>query len=631
MTLKRLLVLLTLILSTPTPSLVAQTATAQPQAQAEQEKEEARKELEKKAFALLDEAAGEARGLKLVENRARALSIIAGLFWTRDEQAARLLFKEAIEAIVLLTGANDPTDPQHYNNTQTISQLRYEMLQTMAQSDAKMALDFLRATRQPQPYIDPGAEYRPPDQELALELNLASRVAAQDPQTAIRMAEESLSKGVSSNLLGVLTQIAAKDPEAASKLTGDIIRKLRPEGLTRDHEMSSVALQLLGMTRVKDTTPAPASPSVGPSIVGTSSPISETRVLVNQVASGSGIIVDERARRELIETIAAAALSNPSNRSGNTYGLFNALQSVMPEVEKYAPTRVAALRRRQAEAERVTDPRNRVWREYQNIMQQGTIESLLEAAPKAPSQMRDQLYIQAVWKAVSDNNLDRARQIIENISNPQQRAQMLRDIERQLPWKAAEQGNFEAARQMLARLNTIEERVPALIQIANAARTKGDMQTARQLLDEARGLIAGRAQNHAQFYTAIDLASAYAQFDANEAFSVIEMSVGQLNELLDAAAVLNGFGQDAFKDGELKAMGGHMWNDLIRRCASELAVLAPANFERARNIARSFERPDARAMAQLLLAQNLLGGTPAQNGGRRMNDSRFNGRVIRGR
>jgi hypothetical protein len=259
-----------------------------------------------------------------------------------------------------------------------------------------------------------------------------------------------------------------------------------------------------------------------------------------------------------------------------------------------------------AETERTLDPRSRVWAQYQEVMQQGTVDTLLEVAPKAPAQVREQLYVQAAWKAVGENNLDRARQIIEKLSNPQQRAQMLKDIERQLPWRAAEQGNFEEARQMLARLSTIEERVPALIQIAVAARAKGDTQAARVMLDEARDLVTGHAQNVQQFYAQLEVASAYAGLDRGAAFEVVEAAIAQLNELIAAAAVVNGFGQDSFREGELKPQGGYIWNDLITRCAATLATLAPSDFERARAAARKFQRPDARTMAQLMLAQNIL-------------------------
>ncbi|HVF57393.1 MAG TPA: hypothetical protein VM934_14660 [Pyrinomonadaceae bacterium] len=606
----------------------------------EEAADDAKKTLRRQALALLADVIAETRGLKLVENRARTQAIAAGLLWPHDEEAARALFKEATDGIVQLAAAGDPADPQNYNTLQTVSQLRNEMMQMLAPRDAKLALDFLRATRQPTPYVNPGAEYRPPDMELALEMQLAAQVAAQDPKMAIRMAEESLSKGISSNLLGVVYQINSKDPEAASKLAGEIIKKLRPEDLARDYEAGNVATQLLNMTRVKSATPAPAAtsvaavaPSNGPMIVTHNGSDMSVTVTSGGNSPETGVVLDESLRRELIEAMAAAALGNSPNRSGISNNLLNALRPAMADVEKYAPTRLAPLRRRMAETERSFDGRGRIWKEYGAVMQEGSIEALLEAAPKAPRQVRDQLYTQAAWKAIGENNLDRARQVIENISNPQQRAMMLRDIDRQMPWRAAERGNFEEARQMVSRFSTIEERVAALIQIASAAQLKGDKAAARRSLDDARDMVVGRAHGQTQFSAQLDLARAYSTLDAEEAFAVVESAVGQLNELLAAAAVVDGFGLESFKDGELRQQqGGYIWNDLISRCAAELATLAPVDFERARTAARKFQRPDARTLAQLLLAQNVLTGAATPGGGRRINDRPFLPRpVIRGR
>ena len=106
------------------------------------------------------------------------------------------------------------------------------------------------------------------------------------------MAEESLSKGVSSGLLNVLSQVGAKDPEAAAKLAGDIVKRLRPEEFGVDHEALNVAASLMQMVRVKEAAAASLTPAQGPKIVG--------------ISHASGIVVDEAVRRELIEKVVTA-------------------------------------------------------------------------------------------------------------------------------------------------------------------------------------------------------------------------------------------------------------------------------------------------------------------------------------
>ncbi len=591
--------------------IVSSTALAQsseiqtPAIEASAEKAaEAQRELEKGALLLLDEVVSEAQTLKLAENRIRIQMTIAGLLWKRDEERARALFREATDGLAALTSSIDPGDQRTYNTMQAVTQFRHEMLNTLVQRDPKLALEFLRATRQPS-FGDYTPGHKQPDQELALELNLAGQIAARDPQQAIRMAEESLSKGISSSLISVLQQVRVKDGAAAVKLTNDIIRRLKPQDFATDYEASNVAVSLLQITRLRETRPSATTPSTSPQI--------ENLEL-------QGILIDEGVRRELIEKLVTAATSATSSQTGNAHNIFSSLQGVMPEVERYVPTRVAALRRRVGEFERTQDPHSRLWREYQGVMQNGTIEAVLEAAAKAPPEIRDQLYQQAAWKASGQNETERARQIINQISNPHQRAQMLREFDRQLPWRAAERGDFEAARALLTHVTSIEERVSILLQLARFAANKSDDATARGLIDEARGLVVmGRAENQAQFSAQMQVAQAYAQTrDAARSFEVIEGAIDRLNELLAAAVVVDGFGQESFREGELKPFGGYLWSELVRQCAEQLAMLASIDFARARAAAGRFDRGEVRAIARMMVAQGVLSSAPQHATGRMM-------------
>ncbi|MET0623079.1 MAG: hypothetical protein ABW250_08890, partial [Pyrinomonadaceae bacterium] len=72
--------------------------------------------------------------------------------------------------------------------------------------------------------------------------------------------------------------------------------------------------------------------------------------------------------------------------------------------------------------------------------------------------------------------------------------------------------------------------------------------------------------------------------------------------------VLDGFGQDSFREGELmpQSQGGYVWHDLINRCAQALSLLAASDFDRAAAAAGKFRRTDARTAAQLSLAAVIL-------------------------
>ena len=397
--------------------------------------------------------------------------------------------------------------------------------------------------------------------------------------------------------MNVDNELRAKDPAAAAKLAADIVRRLRADELTSNYEASGVAQQLLQLTRPAENASAN---STGPAVVyvgGAAVP-----------AGGAAALLDEQTRRELVEKVLAALAVSAPNQNGS-YNLFQALQTLTPELERYAPGRAAALRRRADELERGFNPQGRLLRPFEELMQTGTVDALLEAAAKAPAEVRDHLYMHAAWKSFNEGkDAERARRILESVSNPQQRAQTRRSMEMQSQMNAAQQGNYAEARLAAARLSSVDEKVTMLLQLAGQASAAGDAQTARQVLEDVRALAEGQTHGQQQFNYRLQVAEAYARFDAGASFEVVESAIGRVDELLEAAAVLDGFGQEAFKDGELRphGQGGYVWHDLIGRCAQTLTALASKDFERASADAGKFRRLDARTAAQLALASNIL-------------------------
>ena len=607
--------LLALLLLTCAQSVHAQRQqAAQPKgggSAVSREEAERRVELEGKAVALLREAVADTQGLRLVENRVRPQTAAASLLWTRDEQAARALFKSAAEAIVSYGASLDPEDAQFYNAGQSAAQLRAELIQAVAQYDAKLALEYLRATRQPYAEALRASGYAPDTQEQQLELTLAARVASQDPAQALRMAEQSLSKGVTMSLLSVLNELRTRDPAAASKLATEIVKRLRVEDLSNGYDASALAFQLLSLVPAEapqqSSQPVPVIVVDGPAEV----------ISVRAAAAGAAPLLDRQTRAELVEKILAAALKDAPNQAG-AYNLYNALRALVQEFERSNPARAEALRRRADVLERSFNPQADAWRPYKQVVETGTVDAMLEVAPKAPPEIREQLYMNAAWKAFNEGDAARARQIAENLSNPQQRAQTRKNIETQLQWRDVTQGNYAEARASASRIANPDERVAALMQIASLAASKGDAQAARQALEDARAVADAQSPDQQQFRARLQIAAAYAQFEPSESFEIVESEIARLNELLDAAAAIEGFGQESFKEGELRPQYGYVWGELVSLCTSALAALAPADFERASAAAKSFRRPDIRAAAELQLAQGILsrmpGGVPAPDG-----------------
>lgn len=560
---------------------------------AEEEKAAAQKALEAKALALLDEIITQSLSLKLPENRIRVQAEAAELLWPRDEKRARALFVEAMTSLSALINSFDPADPRYYQLIQAPTQLRHQMMYIASQRDPKLALDFLRATRLPvRQQGGPGQV----DSEAQLELSLGSMIATKDPKIALQIAEESLTKGLSNQATQILENLINldQDRDAATKLMGSIVKKLRTENILTNHEAASVLNHLLNLGLRQQQAAREQASNKSPS---------------NRLPAIPAII-DESTLRQLLEMVSAAAQKGALNQQEQN-GLRNLLamtQHILPQLEKYAPTTVTALRGRAAELDKSQDERNRISSDFQKLAQHGTVDAMLEVASKAPPEIQNNLYQQMAWKVFNDGGAERARQIInDNVSDPGQRAWMLAELDRQAFWRAANEGKLEEARQSLTRLRSMEERVGMTIQLATTAAGKGDKKLALQLLDEARSVLGQRAENQSQIQAQFQLAGAYAGLDPARGFALLEPISGQLNEIIAASAVLDGFQQGGgFREGEMLMYGGSFANNLVQQYATGLVSLARADFDHAKSVADQLEREEARLSVRFMVAQGVL-------------------------
>ncbi len=585
--LNRVLILI-LLLSLPA---FAQTPTVPPQT-TDQRKTE--RELEQKALTLLEDVVKDSDSFKNAENRIRVKASAANILWTYDETRARTLFREVMVSLADFLNNQEAGDPsENPRMLEAARSLRRELLQMLAQRDGKLAREFMRATRPPSAQPNNRRDGMP-DQQI--EINLAMQIADKDPKQALEIAEENLARGLSYELPELVATLREKDPEAAAKLASEIFLKIRAVKLDTSHVARQVAVSLL-----REAAQAPDDEG--------------------QNTKRVSPLLDQQTLRELTDMLLTEAL-RPSSTSPE---LLSSLQEMLPVVEKYAPSRVAQLKRTiqpLKAVERGTDGEGQGESEggggdlvdadmgkYSTMFEKGTVDELLEAASKAPEGMREMLYQRAATKMMEEGDTERARQLInERVKDPDHRKMMLTQLDEFAAMKAAEQGKIEQTRKLLATLRTNEERVMALAQLATGAAARGDKKVALQLLDEARGMISGRAKNFTQLGAQLAIARAYAPLDASRSLAILEPIVDQLNELLAAAVVLGGFITEEFvRDDEITMEPLTMIsNGFAGNYANDVKALALADFERTKALADRFLRDEIRIIARLLLAQSIL-------------------------
>jgi len=536
----------------------------------------------KKAFDLLDTVAGQLPNLHTPANRIHVECAIADLLWVHDEKRARTLFKTVSEEMTALIGAIDFGDQYAYQELSLINQQRQEIVQRIAQHDPELALTFLRETRLQQAATNSQSNWYAQN-ETNMELNLAAQIAARNPARALQLARASLSKGVSYGLVGLLSQLQQKDQKTAQTLYKEIVEQIKNEDLAQNPESTNVAWNLLGSFQPPQA--------------------------------------NEDTYRDLMDTLTNAALAIvPGNQSSNNLALSvsNQLQSYLPQIEKYAPARVGPLRQWSQSVELTLDPNARMYREIGEISQSGNADDMVVLAQKYPPALRDQIYQQAAWKAFSNGDTNRARQIAsEMISDPMQRRQMLDQFDNQAINNAASENKIAEVRQLLSKVNAVDRKIQTLIQLAGNLLNKGDKKGALDVLNEARTLAASSPPNSSLMAAQLQLAGAYASLDLDQSFAIMRPLIAKANELIAAAAVLDGYENRYLKEGEWMTPGSSNLSNLLGNLDQTLANLGRLDFDRARSLADQLERPEVRMMAQLQIAQyainNNIANLPVMN------------------
>lgn len=555
-----------------------------PSQSSKEEEEKARAELERRVLILLEEVVSDAQMLKLVENRAIVQASAADLLWPRDEKRARAFFRDALTGIGDAFGAADRKDSAQVYAYWMLVQLRHQLLRMVARRDPQLALDLLTATRPPL-NEDGSQAFGMRDQELALEQSLASVVAASDPRRALQMAEEALARGVSFSVLGVLRRLQQKDIELAQRFLTSIIKKLPSENPARNPAAMFTAQELLrNALRPQDASNLNRGQANAPAI----KPLS----------------FDDQAKRELAEIVARMALNGAPDTSN-----ILSLKHLMTDLEKLVPERAEQLRQRMAEALKAMPPEMKQWMELEPLLRDGNSEALLEAAAKAPPQMRGALYSTAAWKIFEAGDMERARHLIADNLSGQEREQALLQIDRRIVTRSLEQGKLDEARKFVARIQSKLGRAAQFSLLAMALMKKGERKSALELMDETKKLINPQPENQEEINILLVVARAYAAIEPARAFELLEPLIDQANEMISAAALLDRFGsgQGLFRKGEMVLNPGFVTaSNMFTQYGRELGALARADFARTKAVADRLQRTEVRLMARLLLAQSVL-------------------------
>jgi hypothetical protein len=532
--------------------------------------------LEKKALDLLESISDQIVNLRSSTNRLRAESAVADLLWTRNEKRARALFNSAAAQLATRISELDYGDQEAYQEIMRINQSRQELVTRVATNDPELALTILRQTRLQMGNNSRNHWYAQND--INLEMNVANQLAAKDPARALELARENLSRGLTWNVISFLTQLHQKDPKSAAALYEDIVTRIKDEHLARHPELANITWNLLMAFQ-----PPQAA---------------------------------EAIYRDLLTTVLSEALSidrRTQTGLGLSQNFYHHLESLKPVVEKYAPTRVAELRDWSQAVEQVLDPSTKIHQELNRLSQNGTVDDILALAAKQTPDNQNMLYQSAVWKALAAGDAQRAREIAELITDPVSRRQTLDGIDNQLANRAESSNKAAEARRLIDKTKHVNRKIEILIQMANMV-AGADKKVALELLAEARAILSAVPLSSVMVIPQLRVAQAYLTLDPDQSFALLQPLLPKLNELVAAAATLDGIDARYLKEGEWEMPGTNNLGNVVNTLNQTLAALGQSDFDRAHNLAEQIERPEIRLLVEIDLAQSVLSGKPIYPG-----------------
>lgn len=528
----------------------------------------------KKSVELLESLATQIPSLQSPENRARIGANIAESLWKDDESRARALFIAIEEDIKLGFQDRDISDPADELTLRVFHKLRADTVQRIANYDAELALNFLHATTPPEEVM----RVIPAEVETALELRLAKQLTTSNPDVALKLGRQSLARGFSTDLVTLLRQLHRKQRDKGVTLYREAVQKMRDVNLADDWEALVFA-----RTLVEAITPPTA---------------------------------DESAYRDLINLLITTALANDCDKNPKTENeeqnaYCEQIAPLLSTMEKIDPVRTRKLKHLTPSEGGNWESMQQGFTELQEVAADGSIEEILALADKYPG-MELSVYSQAMMKAYTSGDSERAKKIANSLPDPQNRETLLA----QLGSIAAEAEITE--QQVTAFQKALEEervpdrnRVMLLNEMVNRVGPK-NKKLGLKLIEQSASLIEAMKSPGEKSAARINLAMSYCALGSDRGLEIVESEIPKLNELIAAAVKLDGFDTRYLRDGEWNMSANGTVGSILTSLAQNAGYFASCDFDRAVSLSGQFERNEIRMMAQVKLAQSVLAGSPTR-------------------
>jgi hypothetical protein len=551
-----------------------------------QDAEDAAKEKHARRAELIEQIISEAPNLLLAENRAIVSAKAGNLLWKSDPERARGLFltaaSELLEAQAQAEVIQKRTSVQ--SDVLGTGSTRSQILNMLANHDAELALEILTKTRTP---LVTRALAAPKggakidlfgnlsyllQHENDLEQRLMLRAADQNPARMEKLLKEALARNFSHQTLGLIKKLHEKEPHSAGPIAAQLVDKLIAADLSQNDPATNQVLQ------------------------------NAINFLIDFIQprgqADKSFRFDELQMRALSDKLISYYLGS------NNRGYFN--PSIVTIAEKLAPAKVERLKA----AAQARNSRNDFGHhnpELQKLLGSGNSDELLAASRKFPVELRPQIYQHAVNRLIQQGEMDRALAVIKENYSPDAIDDAMRNLKTQYAHRLINQGRFAEA-ELIIDEQPENIRSQALINLANAIYQKDRVENkayAIAVMGKVLAMLPERPENNADMTKFMQVIQAYANIDSSEAVRIYEQLIPKVNELTEAAVVLNPFqGNTNIQNGEILVTHGGAFGNLGFDY-SILNKLARNDLEQTLRLVNTFSRREMRLILKMQLAETI--------------------------
>lgn len=572
-----------------------------PSPSASHDDQEKRAKLEALIQQSLEETVQSTNSLRLPENRAIAYAMLGDMYWRFDPKRGRELFRNvAVELSAYNADVekdspdSTPLQPAFFDIS---ADPRYQAIPLIARHDAELATQVMLQTRRPavaralanasQMNIQEGvigiggfgANNVRASQELSLEQQVAYFAADQDIDVAVRLVKDSLSKGVSFNVLPVLQKIGRLDEKKAADLAYEVVQRVLDSDMTKSQDSLRTGINFLQYATRVSSPPA-------------ASPVTRTKQFN----------FTDAEQKDIANKLVTTLLTMPPATSSRSW-----FAQVIPLVDKVLPDRSQALKQRQAEIQKNMPADVRRSQQRDGMFDPSTTaDQIIAQLPKLDESSKPAAYaaLQNKLRTVTDDA--QAKKLIEQIPDDKMRELLQQQADSTRADREIQSGKLDEARKQIAQMSDRRQEISRYVSLA-LAYFKLDPETARSVLKDARSLLASYPESGDDLSDLMAIVTGYATAEPDTAFRLAEPAVDMMNEYLQASAVLSRYNKDrSFRNGELVFRPGGSGGSLIFRYLPQVQALGKADLERSGQLIDRFSRPDARIILRLYVLQGAM-------------------------